>query len=392
MVAQPTPTILALGDPTTYTSSTRMRVYSPLRPDATRPQKTGFSILEVLIAAFILGILTLAIIGLATVGTRTAFESERQTVAQGLVNQHLERVRALPYTSVGFTAPGLGEPDGVLLKSETRTQNNQPYTMTTAIALIDDPLNGTLPSVTEANADYKKVQVTSTWVVPGGTARMVTAATYVAAGVVPVPPSPSPSPSPTPPPECTPPPSPTPTPTPSCDPTKCPAGWECGSDGQCQPNSCDDVIPCSEELNCPTDHERISYCLADGNEYFRDWSCATGINEGFKQLCGIQGGYCQPTYYPQACTAPLCTAIGNACDVNQSTCCGGLYCETGTQPDQCACIPSGAQCDATKPCCGSTICQGNGKCSCLAEGAACDPQFVECCGGMTCLNGSCRQL
>lgn len=212
--------------------------FTPLRDKPPRAMAaaqgglTGFTLPEVLVAVFVLGTLTIAIIGLATLGTRTAFESERQTVALGLVNQSVERIRALEYTNVGYTTPVAGEPDGVLVKTENRSQNNQTYTITTTVNLVDDPLNGTVGALTENNADYKKVIIAATWELPGMAQREVMVVTYVAKGALPsIPPPvltpsptfpPSPTPTPTPSPTFPPTPTPSPTPTPTFPPSPTP--------------------------------------------------------------------------------------------------------------------------------------------------------------------------
>lgn len=54
----------------------------------------GFTLIKVLITAFVLGVVTVAISGLSLVITRSSIESERATVAQGLLNEKLKpRIR-----------------------------------------------------------------------------------------------------------------------------------------------------------------------------------------------------------------------------------------------------------------------------------------------------------
>lgn len=120
-------------------------------------RQKGLTLLEVLIAVFVLAVLTLAIVGLLTLGLRSLTFNETRTVAQGLVNQELERLRALPYDDIGYDS---GTPDGVLSATQTISQNGQEYVLNYDIELIDDPNNGTVSgSLTEANADYKKIAV-----------------------------------------------------------------------------------------------------------------------------------------------------------------------------------------------------------------------------------------
>jgi len=220
----------------------------------------------------------MAIVGLAALGTRTAFENERQTVAQGLINQHIERIRVLGYDNVGYTAPGVGEPDGTLLKQETRSQNSQNYTIETTVTLVDDPLNGNALPLNETTADYKKVEITATWQHPNGAGRSSTVVTYVARGTFPASPTPSPTPS------------PSPTPTPSIQPSTTPTSQPIISTA---PFSCPGGIPCLPGG---------AYC----------WDCfssnCSAPSSGF-----TTGGYCYYTTYICGLTAQCTTTIGTAC-------------------------------------------------------------------------------
>lgn len=255
--------------------------------------------MEILVAVFILGMLTIAIVGLATLGTRTAFEAERQTVAQGLVNQHVERIRVLGYDQVGYTSPQAGEPDGVLLRSETRAQNSQQYTVATTISLIDDPLNGAQLPLTESSADYKKVEIKVTWQPAGSTLRDVYVVTYVARGAIPILSSPSISPSPSITPSVTPTFLVTSTATPSSadsapnpPPCVCPNGTACVNGTVC----CEDCLG----TGCPAPSSGFStggYC------YYTSWTCS------LTSMCSATGAGCSPstTYYPCYTPTPTIT-------------------------------------------------------------------------------------
>lgn len=125
-----------------------------------RTRQRGMTILEVLVALFIFSLLGLAVIGLVITSTRTAIVSEQRTVAQGIINEELERIRALPYTDIGYDATTCGglacAPVGVIPQHHLLTRNGQSYSLQTTITLIDDTLT---PSVTE---DYKQVTISVT--------------------------------------------------------------------------------------------------------------------------------------------------------------------------------------------------------------------------------------
>ncbi|MDZ4225298.1 MAG: hypothetical protein U1C49_00465, partial [Candidatus Andersenbacteria bacterium] len=150
----------------------------------------GMSLIELLIGVFVLATLTMAVVGLATLGTKTAFNNELLAQAQAIANEKAEIIRALPYDSVGYTDPAdcankeangitynYCEPDGIIQRTEDVIRDNVTYTVTTIISLVDDQENGYLtkntapvlpmsvahaqstPTLDETTADYKQGEV-----------------------------------------------------------------------------------------------------------------------------------------------------------------------------------------------------------------------------------------
>lgn len=144
----------------------------------------GLSLVEILVAVFLLGVAAVAMVGLTSLGTRLSIESERQTVAQAVVNEKIEFVRSLTYEDVGYADAAGDEPDGVLTRQETARRNQQDYGLDVLIEIIDDAGNQSLPSggLNEFNADYKRVTIEASWVSAGGNERSVAATTLVSAG------------------------------------------------------------------------------------------------------------------------------------------------------------------------------------------------------------------
>lgn len=131
--------------------------------------RRGTSIVEVVLGVFILALLTVSIVGLSTLGTRTVIRSEQRTVAQALVNEEVELIRSIGYDDVGYVSPAncsaadsYCEPEGMLRRDkDVLRDQNQVYKVTKSIALIDDEENGTLGAaqLNESSADYKEVAI-----------------------------------------------------------------------------------------------------------------------------------------------------------------------------------------------------------------------------------------
>lgn len=66
---------------------------------------SGFSYLELLVAAFVLATFAIGITGLYMVSIRTGVDAERQVVALGIANEHIERIRTLSAASAGQVPP-----------------------------------------------------------------------------------------------------------------------------------------------------------------------------------------------------------------------------------------------------------------------------------------------
>ncbi len=125
--------------------------------------KKGFTIIEVLIATFIVGTALLGVLGLFVLSLRLAREGEFRVVAVALANERAEMVRNLPYVNVGTMG---GVPNGSLLQSENILRNEISYAVKTDIRYVDDPFDGEAPTDL-INTDYKQVRIEVSWNSPG---------------------------------------------------------------------------------------------------------------------------------------------------------------------------------------------------------------------------------
>lgn len=122
----------------------------------------GFGILEVVLATFVIGVVTVGIFSLITITMKATHDGQRRIIATALANEKMEMVRNLPYDSVGTVG---GVPSGPIVQTEQIVRNGSSYTVATDIRYIDDSYDGTLggnPSDT-LNTDYKQVRVQVSW-------------------------------------------------------------------------------------------------------------------------------------------------------------------------------------------------------------------------------------
>lgn len=152
-----------------------------------RGRSHGFSLIEVLVTAFVLSTVAVALTGLSLVSTRSAIESERQNVAQALANEKIENLVSIANSQGGYKKVDFTDNGGVIPRTETVDRNGLPYTVEGFVFYVDDPKNGSLPAgtpVTKTNADFTKVLYKISW--PSnlsGSANRASSSTVVAASI-----------------------------------------------------------------------------------------------------------------------------------------------------------------------------------------------------------------
>lgn len=99
----------------------------------------GFTIIEVLIAVFVVSTAIVGVFGLFALGLRLAGESENRLMAIALANEKMELIRNLPYVDVGTQG---GIPDGAILQEESVVRNSVSFLVETDIRYVDDPYDG----------------------------------------------------------------------------------------------------------------------------------------------------------------------------------------------------------------------------------------------------------
>ena len=124
-----------------------------------RGKCNGFSLIEIIIAVLILGLIVLSIYELFIISLKINESNKARVGALALANLEIELIRNLSYIDIG-TAGGI--PSGDLDPIKTTIYNNINYTVKTDIRYIDDPYDGLIP-VDLLNTDYKKVKIAVEW-------------------------------------------------------------------------------------------------------------------------------------------------------------------------------------------------------------------------------------
>ena len=145
-------------------------------------QQSGFTIVEVMVAAMLLLVGLLATFGLVDGATRTVATSKGREGGTNLAREVLERARSLPYASlsaatVTSNVRAMANMGGGTSGPWTVARRNITYTITPTVCSLDDPGDGMgsragatfCPGVGAAGTadaqpeDYKRVAVTVSW-------------------------------------------------------------------------------------------------------------------------------------------------------------------------------------------------------------------------------------
>jgi prepilin-type N-terminal cleavage/methylation domain-containing protein len=123
-------------------------------------RQSGFTLMEMVAAVAIFGILAAGVIGLLGILVKSAKAAREQVVLANLASSYLEKVRNLSYDSVGTIN---GNPVGPLADETspiTQTIQSINYKIYYEVTYIDDPADGTILAVTDAAPnDYKQVKM-----------------------------------------------------------------------------------------------------------------------------------------------------------------------------------------------------------------------------------------
>src|SRR4051794_32057872 len=85
----------------------------PPDPEAAAPlrDERGFTVVEVVVAALLLAIGTLAVFGLVDAATRTTYRAQQSQVVNDVLQQEMEKLKQLPYAQVALTSAPIHSTD-----------------------------------------------------------------------------------------------------------------------------------------------------------------------------------------------------------------------------------------------------------------------------------------
>lgn len=122
----------------------------------------GFSFIDVLVGTAIVLIVFLGIFGAFQLGLKVVGQSQNKITATAIANQWVEKMRNLPYGSLGTVGAVLPSAAGILDPATTTTMNDVEYSVEVGVKYISDPADGSGADDT-CGLDYKRAEVRVLW-------------------------------------------------------------------------------------------------------------------------------------------------------------------------------------------------------------------------------------
>ncbi len=123
-------------------------------------KKKGFTLVEVLIGVFLFLVIFIAVFTGYRLAIKVAAETKNRITATAIANGEIEKIRNLPYESVGTLD---GFPQGDLEPAKSITLNDIEYSIVTRIDYVVDEADGVSAPEDDCPNDYKKAEVEVSW-------------------------------------------------------------------------------------------------------------------------------------------------------------------------------------------------------------------------------------
>ncbi|HEC30505.1 MAG TPA: carboxypeptidase regulatory-like domain-containing protein [Candidatus Yonathbacteria bacterium] len=143
--------------------------------------KSGFSMVDVIVASALLSIVFLGIAGSFKTILELTFYNKTKLGAMTLVNEKMEFIRNMSYNNIGTIG---GIPSGNILQTETVSLNGTEYTRRVLAQYVDAVEDGSGSADTNGiMADYKRVKVEVSWTTKNKTRKVSLVSNFVPKGI-----------------------------------------------------------------------------------------------------------------------------------------------------------------------------------------------------------------
>jgi len=127
-----------------------------------RGRQNSFTLVEVLVGTSLVLIVFLGIFGAYQLGLKVVGLSKNKIVATAIANEWIEKIRNLPYESVGTKGAALPFAVGILDSETTTIGDNVEYKIEIQVKFIVDEADG-IGTDDSCNWDYKRAEVRVSW-------------------------------------------------------------------------------------------------------------------------------------------------------------------------------------------------------------------------------------
>jgi len=149
----------------TYKSFTTLKNTGPWNKDEYSPfclERTGFTLVEALVGMALILIVFLGIFSAYHLGLKVIDQSKNKITATAIANGEIEKIRNLPYLSIGTIGAELPYAKGVLESLTNVISNGIEYQIERKVKFIVDEADGTGGN-DSCNWDYKRVEIRVSW-------------------------------------------------------------------------------------------------------------------------------------------------------------------------------------------------------------------------------------
>ena len=116
----------------------------------------GFTFIDVIIGTVLVLIVFLGIFAAYQLGLKVVGMSKNKIIATSLANAEIEKIRNLPYQSIGVQG---SFPNGLLPRESEVIQNNVRFKIERRVDYVVDSADGISPPADDCPNDYKRVQI-----------------------------------------------------------------------------------------------------------------------------------------------------------------------------------------------------------------------------------------